>query len=278
MEAEKIEKSKDLNLTRISSALIGFPLVVLICIIGNKLVISVSLAIIAILSMHEYLDAVSKKAKPVKWISYLSCALISAIAFVPQEQYGNVMAGTIPILLLILFTQVIVTGMKTNFNDLVYTFVGIIYIAFFLGSMAMIRGLEHGKILIWYVLWSGWATDVFAYAVGRRFGKHKLSTVSPKKSIEGAIGGTIAAILVSLVYTYFINTYTPVQYSYVYISIITLILSIIGQIGDFAASTIKRYVEIKDYSNLIPGHGGMLDRIDSIMFIAPFAFMLLSLL
>ena len=278
MEAEKVRKSKDLNLTRISSALIGFPLVVLICIIGNKLVISISLAIIAMLSMHEYLDAVSKKAKPVKWLSYLSCALISAIAFLPQEQYGNVIAAAIPVILLILFVQVIITGMKTNFNDLVYTLVGIIYIVFFIGSMAMIRGLEHGKILIWYVFWSGWATDVFAYAVGRRFGKHKFSRVSPKKSIEGCIGGTTAAIIVSLVYTYFINTYAPVQYSYLYISIITLILSVIGQIGDFAASSIKRYVEIKDYSNLIPGHGGMLDRIDSVMFIAPFAFMLLKLL
>ena len=131
MEAEKVKKSKDLNLTRISSALIGFPLVVLICIIGNKLVISISLAIIAILSMHEYLDAVSKKANPVKWISYLSCALISGIAFLPQEQYGNAIAAAIPILLLTLFAQVIVSGMKTNFNDLVYTLVGIIYIAFF---------------------------------------------------------------------------------------------------------------------------------------------------
>lgn len=142
----------------------------------------------------------------------------------------------------------------------------------------MVRGLENGKILIWYVLFSGWATDVFAYSIGRRFGKHKLSPVSPKKSVEGAIAGTLAAIIVTTAYTYFINLYTAVEYSYLYVSLITLLLSVIGQIGDFAASTIKRYVDIKDYSNLIPGHGGMLDRIDSIMFIAPFAYILLSLL
>ncbi len=278
MEAEKVKKVEDSNLKRISSALIGFPLVALIFIIGNKYIISVGLALIAMLSMNEYLNAVSNKCKPIKWISYLSCALIALLSLVPQEQFGNVVFAAIPIILLILFLQVIVTNMKTNFNDLVYTFIGIIYTVFLIGSMAMITCLKNGRILIWYVIFAGWGTDVFAYTVGRRFGKHKFSKVSPKKSLEGCIAGTIGAIIAILIYTYFINTYTDMQYSYIYISIIALVLSIIGQIGDFAASTIKRYTGIKDYSNLIPGHGGMLDRIDSIMFIAPFAYILLSLL
>ena len=278
MEAEEVKKSKNSNIKRISTALIGFPLVALIFIVGNKYMISVVLSIIAILSMHEYLHAVSKKSNPVKWISYLSCALISLLSLVPNKMYSDVILFAILIILLLLFLQVIVTGMRTNFNDLVYTFMGIIYIVFFIGSMSMVRNLENGRILIWYVFIAGWATDIFAYGVGRRFGKHKFSSVSPKKSIEGCIAGTIGAIVFSLIYTYFINLYTSVQYSYLYISIITLALSIIGQIGDFAASTIKRYVDIKDYSNLIPGHGGMLDRIDSLMFIAPFAYILLSFL
>lgn len=278
MEAETVKKAGNSNLKRISSALIGFPLVVLIMVIGNKHVINVCLAVIAILSMSEYLNAASKKSNPIKWISYLSCGLISLLGLLPTELYANAIFTIIPIILLILFLQVIVTEMKTNFNDLVYTFVGIIYIAFCIASMAMVRNLENGKILIWYIFWTGWATDVFAYSIGRRFGKHKFSKVSPKKSIEGCVAGTIGAILVALVYTYFINLYSAVEYSYLHISIISLILSLVGQVGDFAASTIKRYVEIKDYSNLIPGHGGMLDRIDSIMFIAPFAYMLLNLL
>jgi len=278
MEAETVKKTGNSNLKRISSALIGFPLVVLIMVIGNKHVINVCLAVIAILSMSEYLNAASKKSNPIKWISYLSCGLISLLGLLPTELYANAIFTIIPIILLILFLQVIVTEMKTNFNDLVYTFVGIIYIAFCIASMTIVRNLENGKILIWYIFWTGWATDVFAYSIGRRFGKHKFSKVSPKKSIEGCVAGTIGAILVALVYTYFINLYSSVEYSYLHISIISLILSLVGQVGDFAASTIKRYVEIKDYSNLIPGHGGMLDRIDSIMFIAPFAYMLLNLL
>lgn len=278
MEAEEVKKSKDSNLKRVSSALTLFPIVVLAFIIGNEYVISVGLAIIAMLSMSEYIGAVSKKANPIKWISYLSCALIALIPLVPQAQYGNIMLIAIPVLLLVSFLQVIITNMKTNFNDLIYTFMGIIYVTFLISTMVMIRGLENGKILIWYIFWAGWATDVFAYAVGRRIGKHKFSKVSPKKSIEGCIAGIIGAVLVSLIYTYFINIYTVVEYPYLHISLIAIVLSVIGQVGDFAASAIKRYVEIKDYSNLIPGHGGMLDRIDSVMFIAPFAYILLSLL
>ena len=81
-----------------------------------------------------------------------------------------------------------------------------------------------------------------------------------------------------LIYTYFANTYWGVSYSYGYIALIGVILSLIGQIGDFTASSIKRYVDIKDFSNLIPGHGGMLDRIDSLLFLAPFAYALFTLL
>lgn len=276
MDSEQTKKGIDFK--RVSSALIGFPLVAAIMILGNKYVISIGFAIIAMIAMNEYLLAVSKKSKPISWVAYLTCALISLVCLIPQTLYSSVILGAIFTILLILFAQVIITEMKTNFNDLVYTFVGIIYIPVFLSTIAMLRNLEHGKILIWYVIFAGWATDVFAYAIGKRFGKHKFSKVSPKKSIEGVIAGTLGAVLVSLTYTYFINTYLAVEYSYAIISIITLLLSLIGQVGDFAASTIKRYVEIKDYSNLIPGHGGMLDRIDSIMFIAPFAYMMLNLL
>ena len=91
-------------------------------------------------------------------------------------------------------------------------------------------------------------------------------------------GGTIGAIVLMLLYTYFVNKYLGMDYSYMYIGGIGLILSLVGQIGDFSASSIKRYVDIKDYSNLIPGHGGMLDRIDSLIFLAPFAYALFTIL
>ena len=106
----------------------------------------------------------------------------------------------------------------------------------------------------------------------------KFSKVSPKKSIEGCIAGTIGAVLIMVLYAVILNRYFQFNYSYMYVIIVGIVLSLIGQIGDFSASCIKRYVDIKDYSNLLPGHGGMLDRIDSVLFLAPFAYLLFTIL
>ena len=267
-----------MDIKRITSGILGFPLVLIILLIGNKYIVDIALAIIALLSMNEYFNAVQKVSNPVRWVGYLSCLSIAVIHLVPSEQLNMVVTLSVPTILLILFAQVIATDMKTSFKDIAYTFLGIFYVVFFIMFIAFIDGMKDGKILIWYAILSAWGTDVFAYFIGKKIGKHKFSKVSPKKSIEGCIAGTLGAILLMLIYTYFANTYWGMEYSYGFIALIGLILSLIGQIGDFAASSIKRYVDIKDYSNLIPGHGGMLDRIDSLMFLAPFAYALFTLL
>lgn len=267
-----------MDVKRITSGLLGFPLVLVILLIGNKFVVDIALAIIAILAMDEYFNAISKISKPVRWIGYVSCISIAIIHIIPIEMLNTLAILAIPILALILFSQVIATEMKTNFKDIAYTLIGIIYVVMFTMFVAKINGMENGKILIWFAIIAAWGTDIFAYFVGKTIGKHKFSKISPKKSIEGCIGGTIGGVLLMLLYTYIANTFWGMSYSYVYIAGIGVILSLIGQIGDFAASSIKRYVDIKDYSNLIPGHGGMLDRIDSLIFLAPFAYALFTLL
>ena len=267
-----------MDVKRITSGLLGFPLVVIIFLIGNKYIVDVLLTIVAILAIDEYFKAVSKICKPIKWVGYLSCLSISLIHIIPPENLSIVITLSIPTILLILFSTVIATDMKTNFKDVAYTFLGIFYIVFFTMFIAFINGMKGGNILVWYVIIAAWGTDVFAYFIGKHFGKHKFSKVSPKKSLEGCIAGTIGAVVMMLIYTYFANTYWGVSYSYGYIALIGVILSLIGQIGDFTASSIKRYVDIKDFSNLIPGHGGMLDRIDSLLFLAPFAYAFFTLL
>ena len=267
-----------MNIKRLTSGLLGFPLVLIVLLIGNKYVVDIALSIIALLAMDEYLNAISKVCKPVRWIGYLSCLSIATVHIIPQENINLIITVAIPAILIILFAQVIATEMKTSFKDIAYTFLGIFYVVFFIMFLAIIDGMQDGKILIWYAIFAAWGTDIFAYFVGCNFGKHKFSKVSPKKSIEGCIGGTIGAVVLMLAYTYFINTYCGMNYSYIYILLSGVILSLVGQIGDFAASSIKRYVDIKDFSNLIPGHGGMLDRIDSLIFLAPFAYVLFTLL
>lgn len=267
-----------MDVKRVTSCLLGFPLVLIILLLGNKIVVDIALAIIAVLAMNEYINAVKKISNPVKWIGYVSCFSIAFIHIVPEEYLNIIVTLSIPTILIILFAQVIATDMKTNFKDIAYTFLGIFYVVFFIAFVAFINGMTNGKILIWYVILASWGTDIFAYLIGKYFGKHKFSKVSPKKSIEGCIGGVVGAIILMLVYTYVANQYWEMNYSYLFIMGIGIVLSLVGQIGDFAASSIKRYVDIKDFSNLIPGHGGMLDRIDSLIFLAPFAYALFTLL
>ena len=280
MEKEKIKKKIDIK--RFTSALLGLPLVVIMLTFGNKYVVDVFLAIVAAIAMQEYLNAISKDSKPVKWIGYISCILIALIHIGPEKIDGAIINNfnllEIPVLMLILFATIIITNMKTNFKDISYTLFGIIYIITCISFIAKIRGMENGRYLVWFAIIAAWGTDTFAYIIGKRFGKHKFSEVSPKKSIEGCIAGIIGAVIIVLIYTYAINSINNFNYSYMQITIFTIILSIIGQIGDFAASSIKRYVDVKDYSNLIPGHGGMLDRIDSLMFLAPFAYVFFTMI
>lgn len=271
-----------MNVKRILTALIGFPIVFCILVFGNKYILDVILAVIAIISMNEYIRCASEKAKVISWISYLCVASIAFLHIVPSSVINFTATLGMPILLLILFFHVIVTNMKITFKDISYTLIGILYILCFLMFFSLTYGVEghiSGKIIVWYIILAAWGTDIFAYLFGRTLGlgKTKFSKVSPNKSIEGCIAGTIGAIVLSLIYTLVINQFFGLEISYILIAVISLVLSIVGQIGDFSASVIKRYFEVKDFSNLFPGHGGMLDRIDSVMFIAPFAYLLLTM-
>ena len=133
---------------------------------------------------------------------------------------------------------------------------GIIYIPVLIMFLPILRGAKNGIFLIWYAIICGWTTDIFAYLTGKFLGnkKHKFSKISPNKSIEGCIIGAVGAMVISIIYTIICNTYFYTNISYIYIIIVSIVLSVIGQVGDFAASSIKRYNGIKDFSNLIPGH------------------------
>lgn len=266
-----------MDLKRISSAMIVALALAIILLIKNNLITGILFMLISIVAMYEYFGAMSKVCKPIKWLGYLSCIIVAIINFIPQQYLLPISMIFIPTTLLILFAHVIATDMRITLKDIAYTILGICYIPVFLMFLSLIDGMKNGKLLLFYIFIASWGTDVFAYCVGIKFGKHKFSKVSPKKSIEGCIAGTLGAIIIALIYTAVLNNYFAFEYSYLMVGVITLALSLIGQLGDFSASCIKRYVDIKDYSNLLPGHGGMLDRIDSVLFIAPFAYVLFTM-
>ena len=265
-----------MDLKRILTTVFGIPIVILVFLYCNKYIIGGVILVASIICMYEYFNAIKKVSKPVEWIGYLSNIFIICATFLDFENLIKLLVFSIPFIMLLLFLQVILTEMKTTFKDVAYTLLGILYIPFFLMFLELIRCMEHGKTLLALCFVIAWATDIFAYLIGRFFGKHTFSKISPKKTIEGSVAGIIASIIISLIYLFIANKFWGIEYSYLSISIISIILSIISQIGDFVASTIKRFVDIKDYGNLLPGHGGMLDRIDSLIFLTPFAYMIFS--
>lgn len=263
---------------RYITGLIGFPIVALVLILGNKYVIDVAFSIVTAISIYEYYNALKLQAKPIVWLGYVACALIALIHVLPVDYLITIIGVSLPVSILILFLHTIISNNKINIVDISLTLFGICYIVLFLLFMPILMAGEDGKFLVWYIIFAAWGTDTFAYIIGSKIGKHKFTEISPKKSIEGCIAGTLGSVIMNIIYTVYLNVGRGMNINYFAIAGIALVLSLLGQIGDLSASAIKRHVGTKDFGNLFPGHGGMLDRIDSVLFIAPFAYFLLLLI
>lgn len=264
---------------RVASSVIGFPIVALLLLLGNQLTIDITFAIVAIICLKEFYSAFeNKNIKPMKSIGYCMAILIAFLHVIPQDYIITYSKFVMPVIITILFIKIIITQMKVNLVDMAITLFSILYITGFLTFIPLTRSLPHGKLFIWYIFFVAWGTDTFAYLVGVKFGKHKFTSISPKKSIEGSIGGIIGATAICSLYTYYLNNFQGLNINYLYIIISGIVLSILSQIGDLSASSIKRFNNVKDFGNLIPGHGGILDRIDSVIFIAPWIYLIFSFL
>lgn len=274
-------EKKTKKIQRFLSGVILFPIVALIFIFANDIELDILLAIVSVMCVYEYANCykTGNKAHPSKWYLYLISLLIIVTSFLSGEALKEILITFLPISILILTAEMVFSKGRKNINDVIVTIFGIVYIPLMLIFFSIIRSkFELGKVLIWYIFISAWGSDIFAYLVGSRIGKHKFTKISPNKSIEGCVAGVVGAVVIAIIYTIAINSIMHTNISVLIASIIVIILSIIGQTGDLAASSIKRYCGIKDFSEVIPGHGGLLDRIDSVILILPFAYILLGIL
>ena len=159
---------------------------------------------------------------------------------------------------------------KFKSDQVTMVYFGILYVAVMLSFIYQTRNLEDGLFLVGLVFLCSWGCDTCAYCVGVLIGKHKMAPkLSPKKSIEGAVGGLAGAALLGALYALAINRWGGTTVSPAEFALICFVGGMISMIGDLAASAIKRDHDIKDYGKLIPGHGGILDRFDSVIFTAP---------
>ena len=155
-----------------------------------------------------------------------------------------------------------------------------VYVPVCLSFIYATRELEYGLYLVWLILICSWGCDTCAYCVGVLFGKHKMAPVlSPKKSIEGAVGGVVGAAGLGALFGWFVSTRVEANANFIVLfAIISAVGALISMVGDLAASGIKRNFEVKDYGKLIPGHGGVMDRFDSVIFAAPIIYFLAMIL
>ena len=254
--------------TRIIAGLLLVPLLILIILGGTPLYIGE--AIMVSMALHEFYKAFEEKdIKPLYYIGYSF-----AIYLLIKNHFKLPVTYTYTVVFVLFIVSIIpILKVKRNILDIIVTFFGIFYIAVLLDFIILtMDDFAKGSIYVWLIFIIAFATDTFAYFAGCLFGNHKLiPKVSPKKTIEGSVGGTLGSTLICLGFAYFFNLDLKV------IGFLGLFGSIIAQFGDLFASSIKRYVGIKDYGKLIPGHGGILDRFDSVILVAPFVYSVINL-
>ncbi|MDE7201599.1 MAG: phosphatidate cytidylyltransferase, partial [Lachnospiraceae bacterium] len=165
---------------------------------------------------------------------------------------------------------------KFSAHQVMAAYFSLVYAPVMLSFVFLTRQFEHGIYLVWMIFISSWISDTCAYLVGVMIGRHKLAPVlSPKKSIEGSIGGIAGAALVGALFGYYLDSVLGADQFAFLLFMVGGVGSVISQIGDLAASAIKRNYDIKDYGKLIPGHGGIMDRFDSVIFTAPITYFLI---
>ncbi|KRQ86981.1 Phosphatidate cytidylyltransferase [Caloramator mitchellensis] len=256
---------------RVISAIIAIPLLLFFTIKGG-IIFKIGVFILSLIGIYEYSNAYKNTNNKVIVPILLFGLLLHTVIL--NMRNLEVLFPLIILICVVSMATPIFTK-KYNIISSAITVIGFIYIVNFFGFLVLLRTEVQGYKYIWIVFLIAWASDTFAYYSGRIFGRHKLCPeVSPKKTVEGAVGGILGSIIGLIIWHFLFKDITiPVAH----LIALGFFGGIISQIGDLSASLIKRFVNIKDYGNIMPGHGGVLDRFDSILFIAPIVYYYIEL-
>jgi len=248
------------------------PPIIALVIAGPPVVLPLMVLLATFLGMREYYTLALPHSRPLE--RFLGIGLGLACSALMAFGSAGWMAPFLVFLLLCLSVLFMATSqdLSSTTLNLGVTFFGIVYIGFLLSYVSLIRNMPGGKAWALFLIATVWAGDISAYFGGSRFGRHKLyPKISPKKTVEGLIGAVLGSIVVALAFS---QLFIP-QLEKGLCVLIAAGLGVLGQLGDFTESMLKRSAQVKDSGSLIPGHGGMLDRLDSFLFSAPFLYYLL---
>lgn len=258
--------------TRLLSGIVLVILALFLIISGHEILLFATLAISCI-GMFELYRVFKMEKTVLAGVGYLA-----AIVYYCNLQWKflpDLMILFMAFLILLMFVFVFAYP-KFHADQVTAAFFGFFYVAVMLSYVYQIRTLERGLYLAFLVFLCSWGCDTCAYCVGMLIGKHKMSPkLSPKKSVEGAVGGVAGAALLTALYCFIFRSPMHLEHGEIVIlAVIAAIAGLISMVGDLTASAIKRNYDIKDYGKLIPGHGGILDRFDSMIITAPIIYFL----
>ncbi len=261
--------------TRLISGVICLAVAVAVMLLGGDILFLFTAAI-SLIGIYELYKASGIEKTRLAYMGYAGSVIYYlAMRFMP----GNELMAAAAAVLLIMSVYVF-SFPKYKAHEAFCGLSGILYVTVLMSFIYKVRLLPDGLYVIPLIFICAWGNDTCAYCVGMLFGKHKMFPVlSPKKSVEGFVGGIVGAALIGLIYgLIFGSNLTSLSHPPVFCMIIGAIGALIAVVGDLSASAIKRDTGIKDYGKLIPGHGGILDRFDSILFTAPVVYILAVLL
>lgn len=258
--------------TRLLSGIVLVALALVFIITGGELLLAATF-VISCIGMYELYRVFETERSLLAGAGYLAALVY----------YCNLKWQFVPELMMIVMAFIIVLMFvyvfaypKYHSRQVMAVFFGLFYVAVMLSYVYQIRQLAHGLYLAFLVFLCSWGCDTCAYCVGVLIGRHKMSPkLSPKKSVEGAVGGVAGAALLTALYSYVFRAQMELDTAGILmLAGIAAVAGLISMVGDLTASAIKRNYDIKDYGHLIPGHGGILDRFDSMIITAPIIFYL----
>ena len=277
---------KERVITGIGIGIVGIPLLIF----SEYIVYPIFLGLMALIGVWELLRVFGlHKSYDISIPAYLIALLLPIFAhdsITPTEGQGDYLLITATVVFAFLLYLIAVCVFKKErqlsaaerdssevriigFGDVAAVFTSVAYVTVSFTAMSLTRYMQNGGKIFGLVFIAAWMCDTFAYFTGRLFGKHKLApNLSPKKTIEGSVGGIFFAVIGCIVYGLIIEATTDLRANYLVLGALGLVLSVVSQIGDIWASLIKREHAIKDYSRMLPGHGGVMDRFDSILAIS----------
>lgn len=273
---------------RVLSGVVIAVVAISVLLLMNTVVFPIVWTVLAVMAVYEI-----EKVTQIKNKALMVVSLAFAALFCLNESFGFAEVSysvVLSVYVLIMLTIMLIGYDITKFEHVASAFFASVAVPFAFSIFVYLRDINEnsggkfskteGVYLILLVLVCSWLTDVFAYFTGRAFGKHKLCPkISPKKTVEGAIGGIIIPAVINIIVLavfekfFFDGTVIP----YWAMLIISPVLSVASMLGDLSASTIKRNFGVKDFSNLIPGHGGIMDRFDSCLFVLPAIYVIVNL-